>query len=339
MVEPISDTQIQTADLPEALQPGTPLRDQASWIPALAFPAMESAPGGVNTLTNETTQPELPRPDYDTASYAILLTGLQFQILNNRITAGKISIQHQDEQMQDTHASNTENILDFYDKLEEAESKSTGFFGKLFGGLKKLFEGDLEGAVKDFEEGFEANPFTAAVFTAFCAYAFACGAPLLLINATTGAVFFGPAALSDPEVQKMIVESTGDDPESVSKWCMGFSISLAVIEGIIMGLATGGVGLGVGMSIAAGMAVALIQGGIMTEAGIRSSQATKAESEAMSYAADADRDQATYTGLHSDLQREMDYLQGVFDTIASIMSSAIEILKGQAGGLKAAATI
>jgi hypothetical protein len=230
-------------------------------------------------------------------------------------------------------------LMKFFDKMAEAESKSHGFFGKLFGGIKKLCKGDVNGAFKDLKEGFESNPFTAALFTAFCVFACVATAGMLLPVLVTGVLFFGPAAASDPDVQKMMADSFGTDQKTMAKWCMGVSISLSVILAILIGIATGGAGAPVALAIVAGMAVALTQGGIMAEAGVRSYQASKASSEGLSASADADRSQAKYGGLESDLKREMGYLQGVFDTISATTASVVEILKNQASGMKAAATI
>ncbi len=283
--------------------------------------------------TSGAGQPQLPPPLVNPGEIMIVLIKLQDKLMSERVRTGKETIEQEKTEMQKLHNERIKKLKEYWDKMMEADSKSTGFFGHLFKCFKKLFKGDIKGALNELKEGFKNAPFTGALFVlavlATAALTVAMGPMGLIIGLVGTAMLLGPQALSDPAVQKMLADVTGASLDTIQKWCMGISIALTVLTVIVVAVVTLGTGAGLSAFVALNCATTLISSGLLMERSITQYQASNLRSEGVKASAEADKLEADYEKLQGLMKRNMDYMKEVMENLAESMQRAMETLVNQ----------
>lgn len=282
----------------------------------------------------QTPTSDLPLPSIDVSDAMLLLAKLGNEVIAERIKGSKEEIKMNRQEMRKIHQERMKELAKYYDKMKEADSNSKGFFGRVFNFFKKVFKGDIKGAMDELGKLVTHHPFKTLLLTV-CIIGSICTLPL---GFAATAFLFAPEVFSEPEVVKCFAKLFHTDEDTAQKWCMSISITISIAETIAIVAATtivGAVateGLGTGAAFALGMSLAgvtLVQGGMELENGILQYQATKATSEAMKHSSAADKLQATYQGVQEALKRNMNDVKTIMESLSGQIDKTIGVILAQ----------
>ncbi len=287
----------------------------------------------------QTPTSDLPLPSIDVSDAMLLLAKLGNEVIAERIKGSKEEIKMNRQEMRKIHQERMKELAKYYDKMKEADSNSKGFFGRIFNVFKKVFKGDIKGAMDELGKLVTHHPFKTLLLTV-CVIGSICllPTPMGFIGLAATAFLFAPEVFSEPEVVKCFAKLFHTDEDTAQKWCMSISITISIAETVAIVAATtivGAVateGMGTAAAFALGMSlagVALAQGGMELESGILQYQATEATSEAMKHSSAADKLQATYQGVQEALKRNMNDVKTIMESLSGQIDKTIGVILAQ----------
>lgn len=276
----------------------------------------EGVPGGGQPPA-EAGRPELEKPRIGMADMTVELMTIQDLLARQSLAVSRTLLEDRRLETRRLNDERSEQLEKWLEKLKEMDSKSKGFFGRLFRVVKNVFQGDFKGAKATLEEAFRENPVTAVLFTAATL-------PLVCIGGPAGlaasAVLFAPEIMGDPEIGEALAKSMArsfhTDLETARKWTMAVGIVTTFVWTVAA----------MGSDTVRRIVVPAYQG----EAAVRNLLAAKSGREAQDLEADMDVTRARQETIQTFAEKDLELMRCIVESVSRNTKAAMEILTLQA---------
>lgn len=281
-----------------------------------ALPAMEGPPKGGESPAG-TGRPELEKPRIDMTDMTVELMTIQDVLARQSLATSKTLLEDRRLETRRLNDKRSEQLEKWLEKLRERETKSKGFFGRLFRVIKMTFQGDFKGAKAMLEEAFKENPVTAVLFTAVTFPLTAIAGP---VGLAVSAVLFSPEIMEDPEVRQAMAESMArtfhTDLETARKWTLAFNIITTFVWSMaVMGSDT---------------VQRVVPPAYQGEAAVRNFLAARSEREAQDLEAEMDVTRARQETIQTFAEKDLELMRCIVESVSRNTKAAMEILTLQA---------
>lgn len=294
---------------------------------------------GASTASYSSSSPVfMEQPKLDQASMMLLMTKLQSKLADQQATLANEDIKGTRKDMKDMHEKRIAKMQEYWDKM--AKSSKGGFFGKLFSAIKKVFSGDLKGALDDIGKAFSEDIVTAIVSIAVMAFCCATMGPL---GPLVAAAVLTPWMMGDAELMGQFADIMGlegkakEDFVQAMHW-IGFALEIIVDIAIAVAVSVATLGAATPAMVAFLTAKATVIAARETERGVKSYQATKANSEGLEAYAEADILQAQANERQVEINKMMERLKDNYDSFSKVIGDSAQMLRKNYQAQQAAAT-
>lgn len=281
-----------------------------------AASGLEEVPKGGHPPA-EAGRPELERPRIDMADMTVELVTMQDLLARQSLAVSRTLLEDRRLETRRLNDERSEQLGKWLEKLKEMESRSKGFFGRLFRVVGSVFRGDFKGAKAMLEEAFRENPVTAVLFTA-------AALPLVCIGGPAGlaasAVLFAPEIMGDPEIGEALAKSMAQtfhtDLETARKWTTAVNIAATFVWTMAV----------MGSDTVRRVVVPAYQG----EAAVRNLLAAGSGREAQDLEADMDVTRARQETVQTFAEKDLELMRCIVESVSRNTKAAMEILTLQA---------